>query len=406
MKLSEDTKEMIQGLASQIDWEKVAKGPDKDKVVQAFADKIVASCDDSEKKEAEEVARQEAEAACMNAAVDSGATTASKELEKYMKEKSQKIQEAEDNLTAALSGVPEIVNETPEVTDTSVTGMNGNIMGDYGENNPYIADPVDETGALSDDSLDGLSDQEIADTVNREYLQTPMVVTGGVQSDNAVTPEDVEAASADNNVVTDDDTNLSDDNILSDISDEDLNAEIDSDLGDIDFSDILTPEEEETFYNIFNKIADAASEGDFATKIENETGVSAEEAEQIAASTEAATIAAVKAQNGEADTLPTETEVVPPAEDNTGDIDLSDAEMIGLNYDAQTADSGNDEIDQSIENAIDDYEAQGDYSDEDLYEALCYKFDITNAKELLAENKGCVPDAILGISKILHERLA
>lgn len=399
MKLSEDTKEMIQGLASQIDWEKVAKGPDKDKVVQAFADKITASCDDSEKKEAEEVARQEAEAACMNAAVDSGATTASKELEKYMKDKSQKIKEAEDNVTAALSGVPEIVNETPDVSDTSVTGMNGNIMGDYGENNPYIADPTDDTGILTDDELEGMSDQEIADTVNREYLQTPMVVTGGVQSDNAVAPETTST--------TDDTfTEPTDDNILSDISDEDLNAEIDSDLGDIDFSDILTPEEEETFYNIFNKIADAASEGDFATKIENETGVSAEEAEQIAASTEAATIAAVKAQNGETDTLPTETETVPPAENDTGDIDLSDAEMIGLNYDAQTADNGNDEIDQSIENAIDDYEAQGDYSDEDLYEALCYKFDITNAKELLAENKGCVPDAILGISKILHERLA
>ena len=399
MKLSEDTKEMIQGLASQIDWEKVAKGPDKDKVVQAFADKITASCDDSEKKEAEEAARQEAEAACINAAVDSGTVTASKELEKYMKDKSQKIKEAEDNVTAALSGVPEIVNETPEVSDTSITGMNGNIMGDYGENNPYIADPTDNTGILTDDELEGMSDQEIADTVNREYLQTPMVVTGGVQSDNAVAPE--ATSTADDTL-----TEPTDDNILSDISDEDLNAEIDSDLGDIDFSDILTPEEEETFYNIFNKIADAASEGDFATKIENETGVSAEEAEQIAASTEAATIAAVKAQNGEADTLPTETEVVPPAEDNTGDIDLSDAEMIGLNYDAQTADSGNDEIDQSIENAIDDYEAQGDYSDEDLYEALCYKFDITNAKELLAENKGCVPDAILGISKILHERLA
>lgn len=399
MKLSEDTKEMIQGLASQIDWEKVAKGPDKDKVVQAFADKITASCDDSEKKEAEEVARQEAEAACMNAAVDSGTATASKELEKYMKDKSQKIKEAEDNVAAALSGVPEIVNETPDVSDTSVTGMNGNIMGDYGENNPYIADPTDDTGILTDDELEGMSDQEIADTVNREYLQTPMVVTGGVQSDNAVAPE--ATSTADDTL-----TEPTDDNILSDISDEDLNAEIDSDLGDIDFSDILTPEEEETFYNIFNKIADAASEGDFATKIENETGVSAEEAEQIAASTEAATIAAVKAQNGEADTLPTETEAVPPAEDDTGDIDLSDAEMIGLNYDAQTADNGNDEIDQSIENAIDDYEAQGDYSDEDLYEALCYKFDITNAKELLAENKGCVPDAILGISKILHERLA
>lgn len=400
MKLSEDTKEMIQGLASQIDWEKVAKGPDKDKVVQAFADKITASCDDSEKKEAEEAARQEAEAACMNAAVDSGTTTASKELEKYMKDKSQKIKEAEDNVTAALSGVPEIVNETPDVSDTSVTGMNGNIMGDYGENNPYIADPTDDTGILTDDELEGMSDQEIADTVNREYLQTPMVVTGGVQSDNAVAPE---TTSTTDDTLTEQPT---DDNILSDISDEDLNAEIDSDLGDIDFSDILTPEEEETFYNIFNKIADAASEGDFATKIENETGVSAEEAEQIAASTEAATIAAVKAQNGETDTLPTETETVPPAENDTGDIDLSDAEMIGLNYDAQTADNGNDEIDQSIENAIDDYEAQGDYSDEDLYEALCYKFDITNAKELLAENKGCVPDAILGISKILHERLA
>lgn len=397
MKLSEDTKEMIQGLASQIDWEKVAKGPDKDKVVQAFADKITASCDDSEKKEAEEVARQEAEAACMNAAVDNGTATASKELEKYMKDKSQKIKEAEDNVTAALSGVPEIVNETPDVSDTSVTGMNGNIMGDYGENNPYIADPTDDTGILSDDDLEGMSDQEIADTVNREYLQTPMVVTGGVQSDNAVAPE--ATSTADDTL-----TEPTDDNILSDISDEDLNAEIDSDLGDIDFSDILTPEEEETFYNIFNKIADAASEGDFATKIENETGVSAEEAEQIAASTEAATIAAVKAQNSETDTLPTET--VPPVENDTGDIDLSDAEMIGLNYDAQTADNGNDEIDQSIENAIDDYEAQGDYSDEDLYEALCYKFDITNAKELLAENKGCVPDAILGISKILHERLA
>lgn len=397
MKLSEDTKEMIQGLASQIDWEKVAKGPDKDKVVQAFADKITASCDDSEKKEAEEVARQEAEAACMNAAVDSGTATASKELEKYMKDKSQKIKEAEDNVAAALSGVPEIVNETPDVSDTSVTGMNGNIMGDYGENNPYIADPTDDTGILTDDELEGMTDQEIADTVNREYLQTPMVVTGGVQSDNAVAPETTPAAD-------DTLTEPTDDNILSDISDEDLNAEIDSDLGDIDFSDILTPEEEETFYNIFTKIADAASEGDFATKIENETGVSAEEAEQIAASTEAATIAAVKAQNGEADTLPTE--VVPPAEDTTDNIDLSDAEMIGLNYDAQTADNGNDEIDQSIENAIDDYEAQGDYSDEDLYEALCYKFDITNAKELLAENKGCVPDAILGISKILHERLA
>ena len=298
-----------------------------------------------------------------------------------------------------MSGVPKIVNETPEVSDTSITGMNGNIMGDYGENNPYIADPTDDTGILSDDELEDMSDQEIADTVNREYLQTPMVVTGGVQSDNAVAPE---ATSTTDDTLTE----PTDDNILSDISDEDLNAEIDSDLGDIDFSDILTPEEEETFYNIFNKIADAASEGDFATKIENETGVSAEEAEQIAASTEAATIAAVKAQNGEAGTLPTETEVVSSAEDDTGDIDLSDAEMIGLNYDAQTADNGNDEIDQSIENAIDDYEAQGDYSDEDLYEALCYKFDITNAKELLAENKGCVPDAILGISKILHERLA
>ena len=397
MRLSEDTKEMIQGLASQIDWEKVAKGPDKDKVVQAFADKIAASCDNSEKEEAEEAARQEAEAACMNAAVDSGTVTASKELEKYMKDKSQKIKEAEDNVTAALSGVPKIVNETPEVSDTSITGMNGNIMGDYGENNPYIADPTDDTGILSDDELEDMSDQEIADTVNREYLQTPMVVTGGVQSDNAVAPETT--STADDTL-----TEPTDDNILSDISDEDLNAEIDSDLGDIDFSDVLTPEEEETFYNIFNKIADAASEGDFATKIENETGVSAEEAEQIAASTEAATIAAVKAQNSETDPLPNED--IPSAEDTTGDIDLSDAEMIGLNYDAQTADSGNDEIDQSIENAIDDYEAQGDYSDEDLYEALCYKFDITNSKELLAENKGCVPDAILGISKILHERLA
>ena len=397
MRLSEDTKEMIQGLASQIDWEKVAKGPDKDKVVQAFADKIAASCDNSEKEEAEEAARQEAEAACMNAAVDSGTVTASKELEKYMKDKSQKIKEAEDNVTAALSGVPKIVNETPEVSDTSITGMNGNIMGDYGENNPYIADPTDDTGILSDDELEDMSDQEIADTVNREYLQTPMVVTGGVQSDNAVAPETTSTAD-------DTFTEPTDDNILSDISDEDLNAEIDSDLGDIDFSDILTPEEEETFYNIFNKIADAASEGDFATKIENETGVSAEEAEQIAASTEAATIAAVKAQNNETDPLPNED--IPSAEDTTGDIDLSDAEMIGLNYDAQTADSGNDEIDQSIENAIDDYEAQGDYSDEDLYEALCYKFDITNSKELLAENKGCVPDAILGISKILHKRLA
>ena len=397
MKLSEDTKEMIQGLASQIDWEKVAKGPDKDKVVQAFADKIAASCDNSEKEEAEEAARQEAEAACMNAAVDSGTVTASKELEKYMKDKSQKIKEAEDNVTAALSGVPKIVNETPEVSDTSITGMNGNIMGDYGENNPYIADPTDDTGILSDDELEGMSDQEIADTVNREYLQTPMVVTGGVQSDNAVAPE---ATSTTDDTLTE----PTDDNILSDISDEDLNAEIDSDLGDIDFSNILTPEEEETFYNIFNKIADAASEGDFATKIENETGVSAEEAEQIAASTEAATIAAVKAQNNETDPLPNED--ILSAEDTTGDIDLSDAEMIGLNYDAQTADNGNDEIDQSIENAIDDYEAQGDYSDEDLYEALCYKFDITNSKELLAENKGCVPDAILGISRILHERLA
>ena len=397
MRLSEDTKEMIQGLASQIDWEKVAKGPDKDKVVQAFADKIAASCDNSEKEEAEEAARQEAEAACMNAAVDSGTVTASKELEKYMKDKSQKIKEAEDNVTAALSGVPKIVNETPEVSDTSITGMNGNIMGDYGENNPYIADPTDDTGILSDDELEDMSDQEIADTVNREYLQTPMVVTGGVQSDNVVAPE--ATSTADDTL-----TEPTDDNILSDISDEDLNAEIDSDLGDIDFSDILTPEEEETFYNIFNKIADAASEGDFATKIENETGVSAEEAEQIAASTEAATIAAVKAQNNKTD--PLSNEDIPSAEDTTGDIDLSDAEMIGLNYDAQTADSGNDEIDQSIENAIDDYEAQGDYSDEDLYEALCYKFDITNSKELLAENKGCVPDAILGISKILHERLA
>ena len=397
MRLSEDTKEMIQGLASQIDWEKVAKGPDKDKVVQAFADKIAASCDNSEKEEAEEAARQEAEAACMNAAVDSGTVTASKELEKYMKDKSQKIKEAEDNVTAALSGVPKIVNETPEVSDTSITGMNGNIMGDYGENNPYIADPTDDTGILSDDELEDMSDQEIADTVNREYLQTPMVVTGGVQSDNAVAPETTSTAD-------DTFTEPTDDNILSDISDEDLNAEIDSDLGDIDFSDILTPEEEETFYNIFNKIADAASEGDFATKIENETGVSAEEAEQIAASTEAATIAAVKAQNNETDPLPNED--IPSAEDTTGDTDLSDAEMIGLNYDAQTANNGNDEIDQSIENAIDDYEAQGDYSDEDLYEALCYKFDITNSKELLAENKGCVPDAILGISKILHKRLA
>ena len=397
MRLSEDTKEMIQGLASQIDWEKVAKGPDKDKVVQAFADKIAASCDNSEKEEAEEAARQEAEAACMNAAVDSGTVTASKELEKYMKDKSQKIKEAEDNVTAALSGVPKIVNETPEVSDTSITGMNGNIMGDYGENNPYIADPTDDTGILSDDELEGMSDQEIADTVNREYLQTPMVVTGGVQSDNAVAPE---ATSTTDDTLTE----PTDDNILSDISDEDLNAEIDSDLGDIDFSNILTPEEEETFYSIFNKIADAASEGDFATKIENETGVSAEEAEQIAASTEAATIAAVKAQNNETDPLPNED--IPSAEDTTGNIDLSDAEMIGLNYDAQTADSGNDEIDQSIENAIDDYEAQGDYSDEDLYEALCYKFDITNSKELLAENKGCVPDAILGISRILHDRLA
>lgn len=397
MRLSEDTKEMIQGLASQIDWEKVAKGPDKDKVVQAFADKIAASCDNSEKEEAEEAARQEAEAACMNAAVDSGTVTASKELEKYMKDKSQKIKEAEDNVTAALSGVPKIVNETPEVSDTSITGMNGNIMGDYGENNPYIADPTDDTGILSDDELEGMSDQEIADTVNREYLQTPMVVTGGVQSDNVVAPE---ATSTTDDTLTE----PTDDNILSDISDEDLNAEIDSDLGDIDFSNILTPEEEETFYSIFNKIADAASEGDFATKIENETGVSAEEAEQIAASTEAATIAAVKAQNSETDPLPNKD--IPSAEDTTGDIDLSDAEMIGLNYDAQTADSGNDEIDQSIENAIDDYEAQGDYSDEDLYEALCYKFDITNSKELLAENKGCVPDAILGISRILHERLA
>lgn len=396
MKLSEDTKEMIQGLASQIDWEKVAKGPDKDKVIQAFADKITASCDDSEKKEAEEVARQEAEAACMNATVDNGTSTASKELEKYMKDKSQKIKEAEDNVTSTLSGVPKIVNETPEVSDTSVTGMNGNIMGDYGENNPYIADPTDNTGALSDDELNGMSDQEIADSVNREYLQTPMVVTG-VQSDNAVAPE----TSPETDNVSTDDNISNDDNILSDISDEDLNAEIDSDLGDIDFSDILTPEEEETFYSIFNKIADAASEGDFATKIENETGVSTEEAKQIAASTEAATIAAVKAQNDEPIDSSTDT-----SDGSNGDIDLSDDKMIGLNYDAKTADNGNDEIDQSIENAIDDYETQGDYSDEDLYEALCYKFDITNSKELLAENKGCIPDAILGISKILHERLA
>jgi hypothetical protein len=389
MKLSEDTQEMIQGLASQIDWEKVAKGPDKDKVVQAFADKVVASCDDSEKDEAEKVAREEAEAACMNANIDSGAVTASKELEKYMKDKSQKITEAEEAVSSALSGVPEITNETPEVTpETSVTGMNGNIMGDYGEDNQYIADPVSDTGILSDDTLDDMSDEEIADTVNREYMETPMVVTGGVQSDNIAAPETEAPAEP------------TDDDILSDVSEEDLNAEIDSDLNDVDFSDVLTPDEEETLYSLFNKIADAASNGnDFATKIENETGVSSEEAQQIAASTEAATIAAVKAQqdSGATDTATTP-ETAEPTEPETNPI--------SFNFDAKNVDNDNDEIDQTIEDAIDDYEAQGDYSDEDLYEALCYKFDITDSKELLAENNGCVPDAILGISKILHERLA
>ena len=33
------------------------------------------------------------------------------------------------------------------------------------------------TNWLTDDELEGMSDQEIADTVNREYLQTPMVVS-------------------------------------------------------------------------------------------------------------------------------------------------------------------------------------------------------------------------------------
>lgn len=365
MILNEDTKEQINGLADKIDWEAVSKSGDKDKVIDAFANKVKASCKDPN---AEEAARSEANARVMSVGIENGTSTTEKELEKYLKDKASKINEAEEDYAASLGGtVAPITEVTPE--PTIALGSNDNIMGDYGENNPYVADPTDENGYLTDSSLDGLSDQEIADAVNAEYMQTPMVVAGGVQAD-AVDP-----------------ITAQEDNILSDITDEDLNAEIDADLdGEFDFSDVLTADEEQTLYKLLNKVAGTESD-DFAEKIADETGIPEEQAEQIADSTETATIAALKAQNGVGESLP-EPEVYEPS----------------LNYDAMYDDSDNDDIDQAIETAIDEYD-NGTYSDEDLYEALCHRFDIKNGVKILEECNGCIPDAIMGISKELHNRI-
>lgn len=373
MALKDDTKEKINGLADKIDWEAVAKSNDKEKVIDAFTNRVKSACKDPG---AEEAARSEANARIMSAGINNGNTTVEKELEKYLKDKNSKITEAEEDYAAALGGtVAPITEVTPE--PTMALGSNDNIMGDYGENNPYIADPTDKNGYMTDDSLDGMTDQEIADAVNTELMQTPMVVTGGVEAD-----------AVENDLANElDPIAVQEDNIISDVADTDVDSDLDFD-SEFDFSDVLTSEEEATLKNLLAKVAgaDKPETDSFADKITAETGMPIDQAEQIATSTETATIAALNAQGPSVPAA--EPEVYEPS----------------LNYDAMYDGSDNDDIDQAIESAIDEYD-NGTYSDEDLYEALCQRFDIKDGVKLLESCDGCIPDAILGISKELHDRI-
>src|SRR5574344_377832 len=106
MKISEEIDEQINGLANQVDWESVSKSADKDRVIKAFADKIKSAAQDSEKTAAEQAAKSEAEARCMQVGMDNGATTADKELEKYLNKKTQAIHEAENSVSVSLGGKP------------------------------------------------------------------------------------------------------------------------------------------------------------------------------------------------------------------------------------------------------------------------------------------------------------
>ena len=355
--LKEEVEDNIKALSDKIDWAAASKAPDKDKVIKAFVDTVSSSSDDANKEDIEKAAQEEANMQLMQTKIDSGTSTASTELEKYMKDKADKVQEAETKIRK------NILKEGDKQVSRPL---------DYGEDNVYPAalnaakpEVVDNSYLEEDPNARSVEDDVDADIKayddtgsKMQPMTTDMEIAQG-------TPVDSSEANEKSNEVKDAlnyiDDGLKDDSVgeKEDIPDTDNSGSQLDNLKDKLVSDYEMPEDDA------NRLV-----SDVKSNVETTVSNVVKDTLSSVIKTPVETTEDVTNEN------------VP--EDSNESVSSDAAE-----------DNSEDDVDKEVEEAIDDYESGDNYSDEGMYESLCTKFNIQNGDKLLEESNNCIPDAVL-----------
>lgn len=377
--LDEDINDSIVGLSNKIDWEKLSKDPNKDKLIKTFADTVAQTTDSSNKDEVTKAATEEANSQIMQLAVKNGTNTATNELEKYMKDKEDKVEEAENKIRTNMLKETEVDKKPLDYGENNV--YPANIPENDRQENGVIDNSTSETTASTTDTLDDASlEASVDDDINNEINNTntniqPMttdmevaqkvptgkqVETEPVTDDTDDTDYSYDDYSAENNITQDDKENTNDEEVESPL--ENVEAKL--------VSDYKVDPSEAT--NLVSSIK---------TDIAN------------------ATAHAVKDTLASIDKTDKESEVEQKPSDDS-EIDDNKNEQNSTQTVDAVSDTENDEVDDEVEHAIDAYTADdGNYSDEGMYESLCQTFDITDGDKLLRETNGSIPMAVLKLAE-------
>ena len=388
-RLDEEIEEKIKNFSDKkMNWEQAVKdNSDSEKLADQFGNFCAAALGDKgNQEEVKEIAKSEAEMKIMDAKVKNGVSSKDAEIAKYIDMKSDKIKEAEM-----------IVKNKLQEGDMPFEM-------DYGQDNTYPVNP-DTRNSKATEYEDGLDDPINPDADQTLMAGQPEIVGEKADAVPTVTPEsksiedevlkdaeNLEAMKTDTTIV---EANPEDTN-TADIVDED--DEYTKSLAEID--DILNDD-----YDDIDDKESGSRLDSLKTEVVEKTGVSNEKADTIISDikndVESAIVHGVKDILNAYDTMPDKidhSDITNAVADAVTDIDAGTFDNQAASYVEAGAydDYENDEIDDEVEAAIDEYaENNEDYNETDLYESLCKKFAIKNGDQILLEANGIIPDAIL-----------
>jgi len=170
--LDEDINEEISGLSNQIDWSKVAKSADKEKVVDSFADTVAQGSDTAKENpdDAKALAKAQAQSQIMQANVDNKQSTASDEIDKYMKNKQEKIEEkvkrVRESMTDESIDDDDLLDEDFEKIPEEVD------MGNEDDTNFEDDDILEDNEELSYNDIYGDEQEEENSPDRKEYVMS------------------------------------------------------------------------------------------------------------------------------------------------------------------------------------------------------------------------------------------